>query len=114
MHHAVPCGILMKFNPFPDKQLTLLGTVPKPVCHFRSLSIFCLGCKTISRRAACRLIVLHPKQNIESELEWQTCSGTMPSKFSCSSVKGHPKNKGRVYFSYHLHNAISMCQILHW
>jgi len=30
--------------------------------------VFCLGCKTLSRRAARRLVVLHPKQNIESEL----------------------------------------------
>jgi hypothetical protein len=58
-----------QINPFHDEQLTLLGTVPKQVCHFRSLSLslFCLGCKTISRRAARRLIVLHPKQNIESD-----------------------------------------------
>jgi hypothetical protein len=49
------------FNPFPDKQLTLLGIMPKQVCHFSSLSIFCLGCKMISRRAAHRLIVLRPK-----------------------------------------------------
>jgi len=54
-------------------QLYLLGTMPKQVCQFSSLSIFCLGCKIISQRAACRLIVLHPKQNIESELNWQTC-----------------------------------------
>ena len=45
-------------------------------------------CKTISRRAARRLIVLHPKQNIESEPKWQNRSGKMPSKFSCSSAKG--------------------------
>ena len=50
----------------------------KQVCHFSSLSMFCLGCKTISRRAARRLIVLHPKQNIESQLKWQTCFYTMP------------------------------------
>jgi hypothetical protein len=37
----------------------------KQVCHFSSLSIFCLGSKTISRRAARRLMVLHPKQTIE-------------------------------------------------
>ena len=55
---------------------------------FSSLSIFCLGCKTISRRAARRLIVLRPKQNMESGLKWQTCSGTLPSKFSCSTGKG--------------------------
>jgi hypothetical protein len=61
------------FNHFADKQLTLLGIMPKQVCQFSSLSIFCLGCKTISRRAARRLIVLDPKQNIESELKWQTC-----------------------------------------
>ena len=60
-------------NPFTDKQLNLLGIVPKQVWNFSSLSIFCLGCKTISRRAACRLIVLYPKQNVESELKWQTC-----------------------------------------
>jgi hypothetical protein len=40
----------------------------KQICHFSSFSIFCVGCKTISRRAARRLIVLHRKQNIESEL----------------------------------------------
>jgi hypothetical protein len=61
------------FNPFSDKQLTLLGIVPQQACHFSSLSIFCLGCKTIRRRAARRLIVLHPKQNIESDLKLQTC-----------------------------------------
>jgi hypothetical protein len=59
-----------------------------PSLHFSSLSIFCLGCKTISRRAARRLIVLHPKHNLEGELKWQACSGTMPSKFSHSSGKG--------------------------
>jgi len=61
----------MFINPFPDEQLNLDG--PKQVCHFSSLSMFCLGCKTISRRAARWLIVLHRKQNIESELKWQTC-----------------------------------------
>ena len=35
------------------------------------LIYFDFACKTISRRAARRLIVLHPKQNIESELKWQ-------------------------------------------
>jgi len=30
------------------------------------------------QNAARRLIVLHPKQNIEGELKWQTCFGTMP------------------------------------
>jgi len=33
-------------------------------------------------------------QNIESELKWQTCSGTVPSKFSCSSGKGLNLPKG--------------------
>ena len=75
-------------NPFPDEQLDLLDTVPKQVSYFSSISIFCLGCKRNSRRAARRPIVLHPKRNISSELKWQTCSGTMPSKFSCLSVKG--------------------------
>jgi hypothetical protein len=50
------------------------------VCHFSSLSIFCFGCKTINWRAAHRLIVLDPKQNIESELKWQACFGTMGIK----------------------------------
>jgi hypothetical protein len=49
-------------NPLTDEHLNLLGTVKKQVCHFSSLFIFCLGCKTISRRAASRLIVLHPKK----------------------------------------------------
>ncbi len=60
-------------NPIPVKQLNLLGSLPKQVCHFSSLSRFCLRCKTISWRAARRLIVLHPKQNLERELKWQTC-----------------------------------------
>ncbi len=34
-----------------------------------------------------RLIVLHPKQNIESDLKCQTYFCTMPSKFSCSAAK---------------------------
>jgi len=50
-----------------------MGIVPKQFGHFTSLSTFCLGCKTISLRAARRLIVLHPKQNIQSGLKWQTC-----------------------------------------
>jgi hypothetical protein len=49
------------FNPFLVEPLNLLGTLPKQVCYFSSLSIFCLGSKTISRRAASRMIVLHPK-----------------------------------------------------
>ena len=55
-------------------------------CRFSSLSIFCLECKTISRRAARWLIVLHPKQNIESELKWQTCY-ILGSK--CIKVRHH-------------------------
>jgi hypothetical protein len=35
-----------------------------------------------------RLIVMHPKQNIESELKWQTCSGALPIEVSCSSGIG--------------------------
>jgi len=54
------------------------------VCHFSSLFII----KTISRRAARRLVVLHSKHDIESELKWQTCFGVVPSKFYCSSGKG--------------------------
>jgi len=42
----------------------ICSALPKQVCHFSSLHIFCLRCKMISRRAARRLIVLHPKQNI--------------------------------------------------
>ena len=45
--------------------------MPKQVCHFSSLSIFCLRLKTISRRTARRQIVLHLIQNIESELKWK-------------------------------------------
>ena len=65
--------LYLPFNPFTGEQLHFLGSVPEHICHFSSLSIFCLGCKTISRRAAGRLIVLHPKQNIEGELKWLTC-----------------------------------------
>jgi hypothetical protein len=31
---------------------------------------------------------LHPKQNLESELNWQACFGALPSQFSSASVKG--------------------------
>jgi len=61
------------FSPLPKKKPNLLGTVPKQVCRFGSFSIFCLGCSTISRRAARQLIVWHPKQNREGELKRQTC-----------------------------------------
>jgi len=54
---------------------------------FGSLFIFCLGSKMIGRRAARRLIILHPKQHVESELKLKTCFGTVPIKFSCSSMK---------------------------
>jgi len=74
-------------NPFTDKQLNLLGNVPKQACHFGSVFVFCLGCKTVSRRAARLLIVLHPEQNMESELEWQTFTFFGALK-CCSSVKG--------------------------
>jgi len=40
-----------------------------------------------AKRSAGELLALHPKQNIESEIKWQTCFGTMRSKFSCSSGK---------------------------
>ena len=61
----------------------------------------------ISRREALRLIVLHPKQNIESEIKWQSCSATVKSKFSCSSVqvKGLYEKKTR-YRKLPLHNKI--------
>jgi len=60
---------MFQIDPLTDKQLNLLGIVPEQVCHFGSLDIFRLGCKTIGRRAARRLFLLHPKQNIEIELE---------------------------------------------
>jgi hypothetical protein len=52
------------FVTFPDEQLILDGHHAKTSLPFLHLMI--------SRRAARRLIVLHPKQNIESELKWQT------------------------------------------
>jgi len=42
---------------------------------------------------------LHPKQNVQSELKRRTCFGMVPSKFSCSSVKGL-----RVYNVYLVSN----------
>jgi len=54
-------------NYFTDEQLNLLATVPKHVFHINSLYTFCLGCETISQRAARRQIILYPKQNIYSE-----------------------------------------------
>jgi hypothetical protein len=51
---------IVKIGPFTEKQLNLLGIVPKQVCYFSSLDKFCLGCRTIRQRAARWLIVLHP------------------------------------------------------
>ncbi len=73
MHVADRALIAQCFNPFPEEQLILDGRRAKTSMPFNSLSIFCLGCKTISRQAARQLIVLHYKQTIENELEWQTC-----------------------------------------
>jgi hypothetical protein len=53
MHLLAHNTMINNINPFHDEQLNLLVVVPK--------------------QAARRLIVLHPKQNIESELKWQTC-----------------------------------------
>jgi len=50
------------FNPFADKQPFMRHNIER-VSHFISLSIFCFGYKTISQRAASRLIVLHLKLN---------------------------------------------------
>ena len=47
-----PFIVLIIFNPFTDKQLNLFGTVPKQVCYFSSLSIFCFECKN-DLRASC-------------------------------------------------------------
>jgi len=57
----------VELNPFHDKQpfYAPQNLTSLPVCF----AIFCWGCKPISQRAARRLIVLHPKQNIESELK---------------------------------------------
>jgi len=66
-------SLLTPSNPFTDEQLNFLCTGPLQIYHFSSLSIFCLGCKTISRRAALWLIALHTIQNIQSELKRQTC-----------------------------------------
>jgi len=40
---------------------------------FRQSNIKGTTYKTISQRTAHRLMDLHPKQNIESEIKWQTC-----------------------------------------
>jgi len=56
--------------------------------HFSSLYMFCLGCKTIRRRAARRLIVLHPRQNVESELKWQKMVIFCIESICCLSIKG--------------------------
>jgi len=58
-------------DPFPGELLNLAGHRAKTSLPFifSSFSIFCLGYKTISRREARRRIVLHPKQNMESELK---------------------------------------------
>jgi hypothetical protein len=64
---------ILMINLFPDKQLNLLCMEQKQVFNFCSIFIHCLGCKTLSQRAARRLIVLHPKHNIVSQLRWHEC-----------------------------------------
>jgi len=49
------------------------STEPKQVYHFSSLSVFVYYVKASADEQLARLIVLHSKQNIESELKWQTC-----------------------------------------
>jgi len=70
----------------PKKWQTFFGTAPTKICSaiIRSVSIFCVKCKTIGRRAARRLIVLHPKHTIDIEHEMQTCY----RRRTYSSVKG--------------------------
>jgi len=70
-----------------DDQLCFLGTVPKQVFRLSSLYIFCLVFKTLSRRAALWLMVLHPKQNLERELQWKICSILWRIKKCLSELK---------------------------
>jgi len=83
------------------------------VCHFSSLYIFCLGCKTISRRAARRLILFHPRQNLESGLKCQICFSTLPSEFSCSSGKGLNIRALSRRFSAHFVPICTLAKALH-
>jgi len=54
-----------------------------------SFLIFNLELKTISRRAARRLIIWHSKLNIESLCQRQTCFGSVKVQTKgCPSVKG--------------------------
>jgi len=62
------------FNPFTHEELNLLG-------------------KTISWRAARQLIVLHPKENIESERTWQTFRFCGALKFFSSVIGLKPKHR---------------------
>jgi len=70
-------------NPLTGDQQTFVSTMQQ-VCQLNSLSIFCLACKTISQRKALRVIVLRPKQKIESELILQLAVLFGVSK--CSSL----------------------------
>jgi len=58
-------------NPFTDKWLDLLGTVPKQALSFWSTFYILFMMQNDGRRVARRPIVLHPKLNIESRLKWQ-------------------------------------------
>jgi len=60
----------------------------KQICYFSSFSTFRLGQKRICQRADRRLIVLHPKQNTESEPKEQICFDTVSANFFWASVKG--------------------------
>jgi len=50
--------------------------------------MFCLGCKTISRLVASRLVVLRPEQDMESELKLHTCLARSQKNFAGRQLKG--------------------------
>jgi len=59
---------LFLFNPFTDKQLNVLGTMPNKFAISVHFLYFVWDAKRLVGRAVRRLIVLHPMQDIESEL----------------------------------------------
>jgi len=73
------------------------GATREQVIRFTFTLNILFRTQMISRRPSRKLIVLHPKQNLESEVKWHTCFSTVPRKFSCSWNKGLSRTSCQRY-----------------
>ena len=64
-------ALYTRTNPLPDKQLNLVGHRAKTSLPFQ-FTFYIVKMQNDQPASSSPVIVLHPKQNIESELKWQT------------------------------------------